>query len=164
MQIRHNFIFFLLVLTWFQMFTFIWLIYMYLFTIQYLIHKHIIIVFVASIQLIKVSISLPVILRGHICHSASSRWCQWQRTRLSMQESQETQVQSLGQEEDMASHSIFLPGESHGERRLVGYSPWGSQESDMTERLNTFPFPSLSFHFRSSSNITIHAPKPNCFN
>ena len=28
---------------------------------------------------------------------------------------------------------VFLPGESHVERNLVGYSPWGSTESDMTE-------------------------------
>ena len=27
----------------------------------------------------------------------------------------------------------FLPGESHGQRSLVGYSPWGRKESDMTE-------------------------------
>ena len=43
----------------------------------------------------------------------------------------------LGQEdpleEGMAPHSIFLPGESHGQRSLVGYSPWGRKESDMTE-------------------------------
>ena len=25
----------------------------------------------------------------------------------------------------------------HGQRSLVGYSPWGSKESDMTERLST---------------------------
>ena len=29
---------------------------------------------------------------------------------------------------------IFLPGESHGPRSLVGYSPRGHKESDMTER------------------------------
>ena len=29
-----------------------------------------------------------------------------------------------------------LPGESHGQRSLVGYSPWGGKESDTTERLN----------------------------
>ena len=29
-----------------------------------------------------------------------------------------------------------LPGESHGGRSLVGYSPWGYKESDMTERLH----------------------------
>ena len=28
---------------------------------------------------------------------------------------------------------VFLPGESHGQRNLVGYSPWGCKESDMTE-------------------------------
>ena len=28
---------------------------------------------------------------------------------------------------------IFLPGECHGQRNLVGYSPWGCKESDMTE-------------------------------
>ena len=33
----------------------------------------------------------------------------------------------------------FLPGESHGQRSLVGCSPWGHQESDTTERLH--------FHF-----------------
>ena len=31
----------------------------------------------------------------------------------------------------------FLPGTSHGQRRLVGYSPWGHKESDMTEWLST---------------------------
>jgi len=28
---------------------------------------------------------------------------------------------------------VFLPGESHGQRSLVGYSPWGRKELDMTE-------------------------------
>ena len=27
----------------------------------------------------------------------------------------------------------FLPGESHGQRSLVDYSPWGCKESDTTE-------------------------------
>ena len=31
---------------------------------------------------------------------------------------------------------VFLPGKSHGQRSLAGYSPWGSKESDMIERLN----------------------------
>ena len=37
---------------------------------------------------------------------------------------------------------VFLPGESHGRRSLVGYSPWGRKELDMTER---FHFTSLHF-------------------
>ena len=45
---------------------------------------------------------------------------------------QETWVQSPGWEgpleKRMATHSVLLPGESHG-----GYSPWDCKESDMTE-------------------------------
>ena len=37
---------------------------------------------------------------------------------------------------------VLLPGESHGGRSLVGYSPWGRKESDMTERLH-FHFPGI---------------------
>ena len=37
-------------------------------------------------------------------------------------------VRCLGQEdpleEGMATHSVFLPGESHGQRGLAGCSPW----------------------------------------
>ena len=28
---------------------------------------------------------------------------------------------------------VFLPGDSHGQRRWVGYSPWGRKELDMSE-------------------------------
>ena len=28
---------------------------------------------------------------------------------------------------------VFLPGEPHGQRSLVGYSPWGRKDSDTTE-------------------------------
>ena len=31
---------------------------------------------------------------------------------------------------------VLLPGESHGGRSLVGYSPWGHKESDTTEQLH----------------------------
>ena len=34
----------------------------------------------------------------------------------------------------------LLPGKSHGQRSLVGCSPWGRKESDTTERLH-FHFP-----------------------
>ena len=33
--------------------------------------------------------------------------------------------------------SVFLPGKFHGQRRLVGYSPWGHQAFDMSEQLST---------------------------
>ena len=52
----------------------------------------------------------------------------------------ETQVQSLGGEDplekEMATHSSILAGKSHGQRRLVAYSPCGHKESDNTEQLN----------------------------
>ena len=32
---------------------------------------------------------------------------------------------------------VFLPGESHGQKSLAGYSPWGRKELDTTERLST---------------------------
>ena len=52
---------------------------------------------------------------------------------------QKTQVQSLGQEDCWRRRRqptpVFLPGESHWQRGLVGYSPWGHKESDTTEQL-----------------------------
>ena len=43
------------------------------------------------------------------------------------QEAQKTQVQSLGPEDPLeegtAPIPVFLPGESHGQRSLAGYSP-----------------------------------------
>ena len=57
----------------------------------------------------------------------------------------ENQVQSLGWEdpleEAMATHStVFLPGESLGQRSLAGYNPGGRKESGTTERLSTHMF------------------------
>ena len=41
---------------------------------------------------------------------------------------------------------VLLPGESHGQRSLVGYSPRGRKESDTTERLH--------FHFQTFSRFS----------
>ena len=50
---------------------------------------------------------------------------------------QETQVQSLDWEDPWRRKwqptPVSLPGESHGQRSLVGYSPQGRKESGMTE-------------------------------
>ena len=32
---------------------------------------------------------------------------------------------------------VFLPGKFHGQRNLVGYSPYGHKDLGMTERLST---------------------------
>ena len=52
---------------------------------------------------------------------------------------QETQVPSLGQQNPWRRKwqltPGFLPGKSHGQKSLAGYSPWGHKESDTTEQL-----------------------------
>ena len=55
---------------------------------------------------------------------------------------QKTWIQSLGWKEPLEKEirlptPVFLPGEFHGQKSLVGYSPWGCEESDTTERLST---------------------------
>ena len=54
----------------------------------------------------------------------------------------ETRVQSMGPwvrkipwKRKWQPTPLLLPGKSHGWKSLVVYSPWGSKESDMTERL-----------------------------
>ena len=59
-----------------------------------------------------------------------------------MQEMQETQVQSLGQEdpleEEMTTHTIMLAWEiPWTEEPGGGHSPWGHKEYVMTEWLHT---------------------------
>ena len=44
---------------------------------------------------------------------------------------------------------IFLPGESHGQRSLMGYSPRGPKESDTTERLSMHAFIQIENTFPS---------------
>ena len=78
-------------------------------------------------------------------HSAQEMFaaCSGQRASLvaqsvkSLPAVQETQVRSLGQEDplekEMATHSSLE--KSHGQRRLVGCSPWGCKELGTTERL-----------------------------
>ena len=72
----------------------------------------------------------------------------------------EIQVQSLGWEDPLEKKwqptPVFLPGEFHGQRRLVGYSPWGRKESDMTEQL-TLSF-SLSYYILSYFKIMAGIP------
>ena len=47
---------------------------------------------------------------------------------------------------------VFLPGESHGQKSLVGCSPWGRTKSDMTEQLSTHALLLvLGFFFDDSS-------------
>ena len=75
-----------------------------------------------------------------------------------MQEMQETQVQSTGQEdpleEEMATHFIFPAWKFHGQWSLADYSPWGCKESDMTEHTHTLHLTRAYTHF-SQAHIDI---------
>ena len=46
---------------------------------------------------------------------------------------QETWVGKIPWRREWLAIPVFLPGKSHEQRSLVGYSPWGHKESDMTE-------------------------------
>ena len=55
-------------------------------------------------------------------------------------------------EEGMATPSpLFLPGESHGQRSLAGYSPWGQKEQDMAEHMH----PLYNFSSRVKSSLIV---------
>ena len=48
---------------------------------------------------------------------------------------------SSGEGNGNSLQSVFLPGEFHGQRSLVGYSSWGRKELDTTEQLtHTYTF------------------------
>ena len=57
---------------------------------------------------------------------------------------QKTQIQTLGWawvgeipwRSKWQLTPVFLPAETHRQRSLVGYSPWGHKQSDTTEQLN----------------------------
>ena len=57
-----------------------------------------------------------------------------------MQETQESQVQFLGQEDplgkEMQPTPVFLPEKSLGQSSLAGYSSQGHKEQDRTEQLS----------------------------
>ena len=89
---------------------------------------------------------LPILFADRVAYLISSLparvglpwWLGW----LSLLAMLETWVPTLGQEEEgipwrrqWQPTPVFLPVESHGQRSLAGYSPWGRKVSDKTERL-----------------------------
>ena len=48
------------------------------------------------------------------------------------------------------THQVFLPVEFHGQRSLVGYSPWGCKESDTIEQLTL-----LLFHIKTMLAVQV---------
>ena len=73
---------------------------------------------------------------------------------------QETWVQSLGRGDPWRRKwqctPVLSPGEFHGWRSLVGYSPWGRKESDMTEQLHflsSFRFKGIKWYRREGRGV-----------
>ena len=64
------------------------------------------------------------------------------------------QVQLSNQRRQWHPTPVLLPGKSQGWRSLVGYSPWGLEESDMIERLH--------FHFSLSCTGEGHGNPLQC--
>ena len=79
-----------------------------------------------------VTFLLPLYQRAF--RSWASLVAQWVKNLPAMQE---TLVQPLGLEVPLGRKwlptPVFLPGEFHVQRSLVGYSPWGRTELDTTE-------------------------------
>ena len=66
---------------------------------------------------------------------------QWVQNLAVMQGTQEVWIRSLVRKilwsTEWQPDPVLLPGKSHGQRNLVGYSPQDHKESDMTEQLST---------------------------
>ena len=93
---------------------------------------------------------------------SASPVAQWVENLPAVQETPEARVQSLGQEAPWRRAGqptpVLLPGEFHGQRSLVGYSPWGLKGSDTTEQLIfSFTFCSVK-HFAGMLQMRLVMP------
>ena len=66
--------------------------------------------------------------------------CQYRRLKF------DPWVRKIPQRREWQPTPVFLPGESHGQRSLMGYSPWGGKELDMTEQLTHTPKAGLALN------------------
>ena len=70
---------------------------------------------------------LSLFIMRSMCLNSKESACQGRRRRL------DPWVGELSWRRARPPTPVFLPGESHGQRSLRGYSPWGHKESDTTE-------------------------------
>ena len=64
----------------------------------------------------------------------------------------EYQDQKISWRREWQPTPVFLPGESHGQRSLVGYSPWGPKESDTTEQLTQKCYQNNKYSYEKELN------------
>ena len=67
---------------------------------------------------------------NHLWKTRASLMAQMVKNLTAMQE---TWVGKMPWRREWLPTPVFLPGKSHGQRNLTGYSPWGLKELDMTE-------------------------------
>ena len=79
--------------------------------------------------------------RVHYCHVGLPRWLSG-RVHLSSRRCKRLRfdpwVRKIPWSRKWQHTLVFLPGKFHGQRSLVGYSPGGCKESDMTEQSTAF--------------------------
>ena len=68
---------------------------------------------------------------------------------------QETWVGKIPWRRQWHPTPVLLPGKSHGQRSVVGYSPWCHKESDMTERLHYTTYQDLGDSTQLASKKSI---------
>ena len=73
---------------------------------------------------------LICLIVANVWFSGKEYACQWRRLGF------DPWVRKIFWRRKWQPTPVFLPGKSHGQRSLVGYSPWGRKESDTNERLH----------------------------
>ena len=93
-------------------------------------------------------------ISGHTLSSRLPWWLRWQSICLQCRRPRfDPWVGKIPWGRKWQPTSVFLPGESHGQRSLVGYSLWGHKESDMTEWLHFLLLLCLLPVFQSNTDI-----------
>ena len=85
-------------------------------------------------------------------HPGLPRWCSGKESTCQAGDARDAHLipgsgRSVGEGNGQPT-LVLLPGKFHGQRSLVGYSPWGQKESDKTELLSTYT------HYRTQSVCT----------
>ena len=74
---------------------------------------------------------------------------------------QETGVRKIPWRRQWLPAPVFLHGESHGQRNLAGYSPWGHKELDRTEGLTlSLTSKTIIFFYKKTRQTTAKGMEP----
>ena len=93
----------------------------------------------------------------HLSHQGCQNWSAFPTRMMLLLQTRETgkKVQSLSSwRRRWQPTPVLLPGKSHGQRSLVGCSPWGHEELDTTERLH-FHFYTLEKEMATHSSVLV---------